>query len=73
MILLCFVAFTGSEIPKDNSRRANMLSVLLPVIKAGQKENFLAVWEDWFVTENTVEDEKCPGKLKSWFCLLKPC
>ena len=42
-----------------------MLSILLPVIKPELKTEFLLIWEKWFVTENTVEDEKCPGKLKS--------
>ena len=42
-----------------------MLSVLVPVIKPELKEEFFRVWENWFVTENTTEDEKFPGKLKS--------
>ena len=42
-----------------------MLSVLLPIIKPDLKEEFLSIWEKWFVTEDTVEDEKHPGKLKS--------
>ena len=42
-----------------------MLSVLLPVVKPEEKENFMKNWEEWFVTEESVEDEKCPGKLKS--------
>ena len=42
-----------------------MLSVLLPIIKPDLKEEFLSIWEQWFVTEDTVEDEKHPGKLKS--------
>ena len=42
-----------------------MLSVLLPVVKPELQTEFLKVWKTWFVTENTVEDEKCPGKLKS--------
>ena len=42
-----------------------MLSVLLPVVKPEKRENFLTIWEKWFVTEDTVEDEKFPGKLKS--------
>ena len=42
-----------------------MLSVLLPVIKPNLKNEFLSIWDKWFVTEDTVEDEKYPGKLKS--------
>ena len=60
-----FLAFTDSEIPENDSRRANMLSVLLPVVKPELKSEFLSIWETWFVTEDTVEDEKFPGKLKS--------
>ena len=42
-----------------------MESVLLPVIKPELKDDFLSVWGDWFVLEDSVEDEKFPGKLKS--------
>ena len=42
-----------------------MLSVLLPVIKSNLKTEFLTIWDQWFVTKDTVEDEKFPGKLKS--------
>ena len=42
-----------------------MLSVLLPVVKPDLKQDFLEIWQNWFVTEDSVEDEKCPGKLKS--------
>ena len=62
---IIWIAFTESEEPEDPSRRANMLSVLLPVVKPEKRENFLTIWEKWFVTEDTVEDEKFPGKLKS--------
>ena len=44
-----------------------MLSILLPVIKPGLESEFLNIWQKWFVTEDTVEDEKFPGKLKSGF------
>ena len=49
----------------DSSRRANMASVLLPVIKPELVDKFIMVWDLWFVLEDTVEDEKFPGKLKS--------
>ena len=50
--------------PIDDSRKANMLSVLLPVIKPNLRNEFFKIWDKWFVLENTVEDEKYPGKLK---------
>ena len=45
-----------------------MKSVLLPIIKPGLLDEFLGVWKSWFVTEDSVEDEKEPGKLKSTEC-----
>ena len=51
--------------PIDDSRKANMLSVLLPIIKPKLRNEFFRIWDKWFVLEDSVEDEKCPGKLKS--------
>ena len=65
LILLYLLAFTATETPVDSSRRANMASVLLPIIKPELVDEFIMVWDLWFVLEDTVEDEKCPGKLKS--------
>ena len=36
-----------------------------PILKPDLKDEFFKIWKTWFVTENTVEDEKFPGKLKS--------
>ena len=47
-----------------------MLSVLLPVVQPDRVDEFLQIWSTWFVTENSVEDEKFPGKLKSSFYFL---
>ena len=47
-----------------------MLSVLLPVVKPDRVNEFLQIWSTWFVTEDSVEDEKFPGKLKSSFYFL---
>ena len=56
--------------PIDDSRKANMLSIFLPVIKPNLRNEFFKIWDKWFVLENTVEDEKFPGKLKSIFFIL---
>ena len=56
--------------PIDDSRKANMLSVLLPVIKPNLRNEFFKIWDKWFVLKNTVEDEKFPGKLKSIIYIL---
>ena len=65
LILFYLLAFTETQKPFDDSRRANMASVLLPVIKPDKVDEFLMIWDLWFVLDDTVEDEKTPGKLKS--------
>ena len=47
-----------------------MASVLLPVIKPDKVDEFLMIWDIWFVLDDTVEDEKTPGKLKSLISLM---
>ena len=42
-----------------------MASIILPVVKPELLDEFLMVWDIYFVLEDTVEDEKWPGKLKS--------
>ena len=44
-----------------------MENVSWPIVKPGKLEEFKKVWEKWLVLTNTVEDEKCPGKLKTEF------
>ena len=63
--LIIFSAFTDTKIPFDDSRKANMASVLFPVIKPELIDEFVMIWDIWFVLEDTVQDEKFPGKLKS--------
>ena len=46
------------------SREEKMRAILLPVIKPELVENFFEIWTDWFVTQDTIEDEKFPGKMK---------
>ena len=59
------IALTKSQLPEDKSRKSELLSILLPVVKPELQDEFYPAFEKWFVTENTVEDEKFPGKLKS--------
>ena len=59
------LGLTNSKVPEGTSRRAELLSVLLPVVKPELLEDFFPAFEKWFVTEDTIEDEKYPGKLKT--------
>ncbi len=42
-----------------------MRAIFDPILKADRKEDFYKIWQDWFVLEETVRDEKTSGKLKS--------
>ena len=42
-------------------------AVFDPIVKPEMRESWETNWKKWFVTEDTVEDEKFPGKLKRKF------
>ena len=50
---------------EDNSRKSIIAATFLPIVKPDKMESFLADWGKWFVLEDTHEDAKIPGKLKS--------
>ena len=39
-------------------------AVFDPIVRPEMRDQWEANWKRWFVTEDTVEDEKFPGKLK---------
>ena len=49
----------------DTSRKAIIAATFLPLVKPEKMESFLTDWGKWFVLEDTHEDAKIPGKLKS--------
>ena len=63
---LC-ISFTGSQISKDETRENELKATFDDCLKESSREEFYKIWKDWFVTERTIEDEKMPGKLKSYF------
>ena len=44
-----------------------MEATILPLVKPHLLEEFKQNWHKWFVLEDTVLDEKTPGKMKSKF------
>ena len=44
-----------------------MGAIFLPIVKKDRKEDFFKKWGDWLCLSNSVEEEKCPGKLKVEF------
>ena len=50
---------------RDETRHEKLSAVFLPIVRPGMKDQFLAIWKNWFVTDDTILDEKTPGKMKS--------
>lgn len=61
---LC-ISFTESLTPVDDSRESQLRSTFENCLIEESRDQFYQIWKDWFVTEETIEDEKKPGKLKS--------
>ena len=49
---------------KSPKRQKEIYSTFVNIVRPGMMESFKEKWGDWFVLEDTVKDEKTPGKLK---------
>ena len=59
------LALTKSEPEHDGATKEEQLRALFdPLVKASMRTSWEASWKDWFVTTSSVEDKRCPGKLK---------
>ena len=68
MNLMNFILFylaTTKTGASDGTRKSSMRAIFEPLLKEDRKEDFFKIWGEWFVLEDTVRDEKTPGKLKS--------
>ena len=55
---------TDMERLKSQTAEEQLRAVFDPIVRPEMRNNWEAEWKKWFVTEDTVEDEKYPGKLK---------
>ena len=60
---------TDSERLKSSTAEEKLRAVFDPIVRPEMRDSWEANWKKWFVTEDTVEDEKYPGKLKCKFLL----
>ena len=44
-------------------REAILRSVFDPIVKTDMRASWESTWKDWFVYQDTVEDERKPGKV----------
>ena len=61
---------TRTIVKKDATRREKMEGVFLPIVRPDKMDQFLAQWDQWFVLNDSVEQKRCPGLLKSTFRLI---
>ena len=63
---------TDLEGLKSETAEGKLRAVFDPIVRPEMRENWENNWRKWFVTEDTVEDEKYPGKLKcKTLCLYR--
>ena len=56
---------------KDESEDDKIRKMFLPIVKPEKMKSFLSIYKDWFVTNNKIEDVRCPGKMKIEFTMLE--
>lgn len=64
---MLYLAFTKTATIMNDSRKEKLRATFINIIKPELKDEFFSMWTNWFVTEDTAEDEKFPGKLKSTY------
>ena len=53
----------------SENKETQLRALFDPLVKPEMKDSWENCWKDWFVTTNTVEDLRKPGKLKGKFFL----
>ena len=46
------------------STEAKLRAIFDPIVRSEMKNSWESKWKDWFVTTDTVIDQRTPGKLK---------
>ena len=54
--------------PLEGSIEEQYRALFEPILKKDMKKSWEQNWKKWFVTTDTVEEERFPGKLKCEFC-----
>ena len=70
---ICLGLSRTSPIPPKASPEEYYRCLFDPLVKPDMRESWESSWKDWFVTTNTVQDQRKPGKLKSKFILRSFC
>ena len=67
---MCLALSKSAPEPGQGATKEEELRALFdPLIKPEMRASWEQSWKGWFVTTSTVEDRRCPGKLKGKPCL----
>ena len=60
------LALTRTNIPDTYSdcKETQLRAIFDPIIKPSMKESWERQWKTWFITTDSVVDQRTPGKLK---------
>ena len=53
------------KIDENDTLLEKMKKIFIPIVKPSLKEEFLSKWQDYFVLDDTIEQKRKPGLLKS--------
>lgn len=68
---MCLALTAGLSFNKHDSLEKQLTSMFDPIIRPEMRESWETQWKQWFVTTDTVEDQRWPGKLKVEFTIQK--
>ena len=61
---MCLGLTNADPITPDMTLEQQLRAVFDNIVKDTMRESWESNWKNWFVTENTAEDQRYPGKLK---------
>ena len=64
---LCIATTQTKTITDEMTLEEKLKSIFEPILKPNMVNSWQRQWKDYFVTENTVEDKRCPGKMKRMY------
>ena len=62
---MCLALSKSQPSSPDDDLETSLRKLFDPIVKTDMKQSWETKWKSWFVTSDDVEDQRCPGKMKS--------
>ena len=62
---MCLALSKSQPSSPDDDLETSLRKLFDPIVKTNMKQSWETKWKSWFVTSDDVEDQRCPGKMKS--------